>query len=60
LKAAAREHDAEPKDMKMKTRYEILMIAAALGAFVGPAFAQTPYRGQRPAPPAVAAQTALP
>jgi hypothetical protein len=46
--------------MKMKTRYAILLIAAALGAFAGPAFAQTPYHGQRPAPPAVAAQTALP
>jgi hypothetical protein len=41
-------------------RYRILITAALCAAFGGAAFAHTPHYGQYPAPPAVAAQSALP
>jgi hypothetical protein len=40
--------------------YRNLVIAVALVTFGSPAFAQSRYQGQRPAPPALAAQMALP
>jgi hypothetical protein len=41
-------------------KYAIFAAAALVSAIAMPAFAQSRYGGQRPAPPSVAAQTALP
>jgi len=40
--------------------YRMLLAAAVFGAITGPAFAQSYQGGQYPAPPSIAAQSALP
>jgi hypothetical protein len=45
---------------EIRMRYKVLMIATVLGAFSSSAFALSWTDGQYPAPPAVAARSALP